>query len=115
MPKAPPNTITPSPQLPPSGNGASASVCGGPPATSMRLSLPPAKKPIDRLSGDQKGTCAPSVKACARADRPSRRRIHNCAPPSAPDATKAICLPVGRQRLRVRLLAKGDVGKVAAA
>src|SRR5262245_44011126 len=29
---------------------------GGPPATSTRRSFPPAKKPIDRLSGDQKGS-----------------------------------------------------------
>jgi hypothetical protein len=50
-----PNTIAPAAlQLPPSGNGASASVCGGPEPASIRFSFPDAKKPIERLSGDQK-------------------------------------------------------------
>src|SRR2546425_5778307 len=39
----------------------SHSVCGGPPATSIFLSLPPAKKPMKWLSGDQNGNAALSV------------------------------------------------------
>ena len=50
-------TITPSRfQVPPDlAPETSHTVCTGPPETSIFLSLPPAKKPIDRLSGDQKG------------------------------------------------------------
>jgi len=65
-----PNRITPSRlQVPPSGNGASASVWGGPPPTLIFFSFPPAKKPTDRLSGDQKGCAEPSVPASGRKRR----------------------------------------------
>src|SRR5205085_11933617 len=46
---------------PPTFRGLLQSVIGGPPEASIFLSLPSAKKPIDRLSGDQKGYAAPSV------------------------------------------------------
>jgi hypothetical protein len=46
-------------QLPPNGFGASASVCGSPPARSTRFSLKPAKNPIEREFGDQNGLNSP--------------------------------------------------------
>ena len=47
-------TITPSAfHVPPSRSGVSQMFCGGPPAASTFLSVPPAKNPIHRLSGDQ--------------------------------------------------------------
>ena len=74
--------------------GAVASVRTDPPSTSSRLSLSSAKKPTDRLSGDQKGNPAPSVPASARADPDSRERSHKREWPSAV-ATKAIVRPSG--------------------
>lgn len=41
--------------VPPRGVNASASVVTGPPDVSTFFSLPAAKKPMDLLSGDQKG------------------------------------------------------------
>ena len=50
------NRMTPSAfQVPPRPMVTSQIVCGGPPSTSIRLSLPREKKPIDLLSGDQNG------------------------------------------------------------
>ena len=46
-----------------------ARVWTDPPSTSTRWSLSSAKKPTDRLSGDQNGASAPSVPATARANR----------------------------------------------
>src|SRR5690349_20076638 len=43
--------------------GASPTVNVGPPEASILLSLPPAKNPMYRLSGDQNGAIAPSVPA----------------------------------------------------
>ena len=40
---------------PAAGGRAVANVCGAPPPRSSRFSLPSAKKPTERLSGDQKG------------------------------------------------------------
>src|SRR5450755_1285232 len=54
--------ITPSLfHVPPRPEGASHSVCTGPPAMSSLFSFPPAKKPKDFPSGDQNGKIAPSV------------------------------------------------------
>ena len=62
------NTMTPSRlHAPPFALGALARTCGGPPAMSIRFSLPSAKNPIDRLSGVQNGYLAPSVPASGRA------------------------------------------------
>jgi hypothetical protein len=56
------NRITPSRlQVPPLPDGASASTVAGPPAIWTVFSLPSAKNPIDRLSGDQNGKMPPSV------------------------------------------------------
>ena len=77
------NTIVPSRfQVPPTPRPASHRVTGGPPVTSIFFSLPWAKKPMNRLSGDQNGNAPPSVpgSTCAstasndrtaRADRPA--------------------------------------------
>ena len=43
--------------------GASQIFCGGPPEMSTFFSLPSAKKPRNRLSGDQNGRVVPSVPA----------------------------------------------------
>jgi hypothetical protein len=42
-------------QLPPLPRGASHTTIGGPAGDRDRFSLPSAKKPMDRLSGDQNG------------------------------------------------------------
>ena len=47
---------------------------------SLYLSLPLAKNPTDRPSGDQKGYCPPSVPASGRAEVESSGRAHNCGP-----------------------------------
>src|SRR5262245_15183212 len=87
--------ITPSRlHAPPRGLPAFASVCTAPPSISIRLSLPSAKNPSDRLSGDQKGKVAPSVPGSGRAERESRGRSHNRDwLPSV--ATNAIVRPSG--------------------
>ncbi len=61
-----------------------------PSLTSVLLSLPPAKKPTERLSGDQKGSAAPSVPGSTRAVRESSRRTHSRGVPSEADATNTI-------------------------
>src|SRR5882757_4690528 len=48
-------------QEPPRGLGASARMVTGPPAAGTFLRWPPAKKPMNLLSGDQKGNDAPWV------------------------------------------------------
>ena len=48
-------------QAPPRPWGASHNETGGPPATGIFFSFPPAKKAMNRLSGDQKGKLAESV------------------------------------------------------
>src|SRR5436309_3793437 len=89
-------TITPSRfHVPPRPFGALQSVCGGPPAASIFLSLPFAKNPMKPLSGDQKGKDAHSVPAsgCAE-DAPSGRSQRDCTP-LAPMATTASRSPSG--------------------
>ena len=49
--------------VPPLGWTASHSICTGPPVAATLLSVPRAKKPRKRLSGDQNGLDAPSVSA----------------------------------------------------
>src|SRR5215813_15269679 len=89
------NRITPSAlQAPPRPVGALASVCGAPPTMSARLSIPPAKKPIDRLSGDQKGNDAPSVSAIGSAVVDPNGRNQSCDCPSTV-ATKTSLRPSG--------------------
>src|ERR1700741_772860 len=75
--------------------GASHTVSGGPPEMSIFLSLPSAKNPTKRLSGDQKGDAAFSVPCTIEAVSPSSERTHNCDFPSAFTARKTICRPSG--------------------
>src|SRR5215468_52619 len=59
----------------------SHSVIGVPPEASVFLSLPFAKKAINRLSGDQVGYIAPSVLGSGRASLESSGRTHSCTLP----------------------------------
>ena len=65
-----------------------------PPSTSIRLSVPSAKKPIDLLSGDQNGASAPSVPGRVRgdSDRSDRTRSWLSGPEKL---TKATVSPSG--------------------
>ena len=80
--------------VPPRPLTAGARVCGAPPPRSSRFSAPPAKKPTERLSGDQKGSVAPSVPASGCAVVVASDRSHRRDAPS-PEATKTICRPSG--------------------
>src|SRR5262245_17845552 len=91
-----PKIITPPAllQAPPKGSGTSQSVCTGPPVTSIFLSLLSAKKPMKRLSGDQKGKIAPCVPASSLASVESSGRTQSWSlPPVA--AVKARWRPSG--------------------
>src|SRR5215471_21260810 len=90
------NKITPSRfQVPPRGNGVSQSAKTGPPNASIFFSLPPAKNPMRRLSGDQKGRPAPSVPASGFACNESIGRTHKRDLPSGVEATYARRRPSG--------------------
>src|SRR5438128_978854 len=87
--------IVPSgPHEPPRPAAAFVNVSTEPVTVSIRLSLPCAKKPTDRLFGDQKGYVAPSVPAIERAEAESSERNHNGDSASEP-ATKTIFRPSG--------------------
>src|SRR5215212_6228405 len=81
-------------QVPPVGVTTLASDCGSPPSMSSRFNLLFAKKPIDRLSGDQNGYSPPSVPCSARGAVTSSDRIHNCGP-RGPSAVNATCVESG--------------------
>ena len=70
--------------------GTSHSVWGGPPDASTFFSFPVTKKPIKRLSGDQKGNSAPSVPGSNCAVSESIERTHR--PVAAMNASR---LPSG--------------------
>src|SRR6267142_189124 len=76
-------------QLPPRAMEVSQMVSGGPPCASIFLSLESAKKPMERLSGDQKGKESPAVPSRGRADRESSGRTHRSSRPSGVWTTKA--------------------------
>src|SRR5262245_7570607 len=57
----------------------------------MRLRLLSAKKPTDRLSGDQKGNSAPSVPGRERAETESSLRSHNRDWPSTVATNTIFC------------------------
>ena len=89
------NTISPFLlQVPPRPAPASQRVNAGPPARSIFFSLPSAKNAMERLSGDQKGSTAPSVPVSARAESESRSRTQSWSLPSSV-ATKARRRPSG--------------------
>jgi hypothetical protein len=80
---------------PPRGYPAASQMGKGvPPARSTRCNLAPAKKPIDLLSGDQKGDMMSSPLTSKRAPVPPSGRTHSPVFPS-PEATKAAVLPSG--------------------
>src|SRR5688572_32634426 len=80
--------------VPPRPEIALASDWTDPSPTSIRFSLPSAKKPTDRLSGDQNGSWAPSVPARGRTVTESIERSHNRGRPSE-SATKTTMFPTG--------------------
>ena len=82
-------------QVPPRPSEASQSVNGGPPEMSIFLSLAPAKKPTNRLSGDQKGYVAPLVPVRGSARNESIARTHNADFPPEVEATKVRRRPSG--------------------
>src|SRR5688500_20257722 len=97
VPAVVPTRITPSRlHVPPRAGTTSHNVCTGPPVASTFLSLPPLKKPMNRLSGDQKGgegdplTCVP---ASGLAVNESRERTHSKFSPS--------CVPTKADRKSV--------------
>src|SRR6185436_8737453 len=64
-------------------DGTAARTCGWAPPRSIRFNLKSAKKPSDRLSGDQNGQLAPSVPGNAWADIESNSRTHSRMAPSS--------------------------------
>src|SRR5262249_38212138 len=85
------------PQVPPRKSVAvSATTCTGPPAAGIFFSFPEAKKPIQRLSGDQNGSCASSVPA------------NSLAPTCSMDRTHSMGLVPGTAALNTRACPSGD-------
>src|SRR5262249_21186766 len=74
--------------------GAFAKICTDPLLRSMRFSLPFAKKPTKRPSGEKNGCVALSVEANGWANREFSGRSHNTGPPSELP-TKTIFCPSG--------------------
>src|SRR5206468_1724172 len=81
----------PAPEVP----GTSQSDCAGPPEASIFFSLSFTKKPMKRLSGDQKGYLAPSVPGNSCAERESSERTHSDVRPSIAVAMNARRWPSG--------------------
>ena len=78
-----PKTMVPSRfQAPPAPPNASHKLCAGPPATAIFFSLSSVKKPMKRLSGDQKGKCALSVPGRRCDSSASSARSHRVVLPS---------------------------------
>src|SRR5262245_38614639 len=91
---------------PPVGTPASHSVAGSPPETSIFFSLPGAKKPMKRLSGDQKGKLAPSVPASGFASAALKARTQSCTLPPVV-AVKASHFPSGDTAMWSKLVFSG--------
>src|SRR5437867_4420267 len=90
------NRITPCLlHVPPRGSSASHSTSGEPPATGIFLSLPSAKNPRLRLSGDQKGNAPLSVPSSGCAARDSTGRSHRRPVPDESAAENASRWPSG--------------------
>src|SRR5262245_60284463 len=75
--------------VPPRGVGASHTSNGVPPSDETVLSLPPLKKPSVRLSGDEKGSVAPSVPAITRLYQAFSFLTQSRGAPFSGDATNA--------------------------
>src|SRR5579859_6603927 len=80
---------------PPRPQGALHTICDPPPAMSILSSLPATKKPIDRLSGDQKGYEAPSVPLTGWAVKVSSGRTQSIVLPDESLAAKTSRVPSG--------------------
>ena len=95
---------------------AAQMVRAGPPETSIFLSSPAplAKKPMNRLSGDQNGDTAPSVPASGCAVSDPSERIQSCCWPLVV-ATNARCRPSGETAIRVVFSADVDEAFLRAA
>ena len=81
--------------VPPRPNSASHTTIAGPPSMRILLSLPSAKKPIERLSGDQNGNVASSVPGRTCASTALKRSHARAECPSRLLATNTIELPSG--------------------
>src|SRR5262245_28930920 len=99
--------ITPSRfHVPPVPTPTSQSVAGRPPLTSTFFNLPLAKKPIKRLSGDQKGWVAPSAPSSGLASEEASERTQGCTLlPVA--AVKASQFPSGETAVWPKLALSG--------
>src|SRR5437867_7137313 len=86
-------------QVPPRP-AASANVVTNPLPTSIRFSFPSAKKPIERLSGDQNGNAAFSVPTSGRVSADSSERSHK--PAGLESATNTILSPSGEIAIDVK-------------
>src|SRR5688500_20381933 len=98
------NRMTPSRfHVPPVATEARQSVTGEPPSSPTFFNLPLAKNPTKRLSGDQKGSDAPSVPSTGFASSPARERSHSWTwLPVA--AVKASHLPSGDNAMSPKLV-----------
>ena len=63
---------------PPRSSGTSHNDCAGPPPAGIFFSLRPAKNPMKRLSGDQNGSAASSVRGIGCHWSAFIARSHNC-------------------------------------
>ena len=63
--------------VPPLPSTASASTTGAPPSSATFISLPRAKNPSERPSGDQKGCLAPSEPTMTVASAAARARTYS--------------------------------------
>ena len=94
------NRIVPSaPHAPCAMSGTSTIVSGVPPDRLIFFSFPPAQKPMNCESGDQKGSSAPSVCSSFRASEELSGRIHKELSPDASVAAKANISPSGESAM----------------
>ena len=108
-------------QVAPKGSLASHRVCTGPPVASTFLSLPPAKKPISRPSGDQKGREAPWVpsrrSALSEANFRSQRKggsVSRVPPPAMELTSEGAPLALEEESAIARLRPSGETAIWAA-
>src|SRR5262245_32837112 len=77
------------PRVPPRASGRVQIVWGAPPVTPILLNLSAVKKAMNRPSGDQKGSRAPSVSENGLATTESKGRTQSCDLPLESTAVKA--------------------------
>src|SRR5271169_5018677 len=87
--------LSSAPHEPPNGSATSASTCTGPAVIGTFFSFPSAKKPTQRLSGDQNGSCARSVPGSGRAATCSMERSQSIGSAPGELATNTMALPSG--------------------